>query len=304
MRYEDTTALTRRLISEVRTVTQVLPRAEVPRRSVRRCRGAGGLALSLLLHGAALGVGVLVVDRADRPAIPEATVLCAALHTATGDDVAECLDPDCAPPDEPLELALDQPCEAWELAVALQPDTELPPEPEFDLPEEPELWPHVQELADPSALLSAARRAPSPAPSLPAFRPPTPRAQPVRDPMTQTPRPRAMPTRPSARASGSSSRKGLRVTYAPDPRRYYPAESVRRGVEGTARVGLLVDARGYVTRAWIEVSSGDNQLDRAALALIHAYRFEPPGTARRTRMPVSFHLARPTSSYSVSRRSR
>ena len=106
-------------------------------------------------------------------------------------------------------------------------------------------------------------------------------------------------------ASGrASSSQGLRITYAPDPRRYYPRTALRRRIQGTARVGLVVDVDGRVLRAWIVQTSGSDLLDRAALALIHAYRFEPPGSPRRTRMPVTFQLARSARTSVALRRTR
>ena len=105
-------------------------------------------------------------------------------------------------------------------------------------------------------------------------------------------------TRPTSTPKSTSGRlappgQGLRVVYAPDPRRYYPTAMVRRGIEGTVTLGFVVSAQGEVERAWVENTSGIDALDRAALALMHAYRFAAPGSPRRSRMPVTFRIASP-----------
>ena len=295
MHGEHTTAVAPRPALEVRRIPQLLKRADSPRHRPRGRLHASGLVISLLLHGAALAAAALAAGSDDPSPIPEASVVCTALCETPFDldDEADLLEAAPDPTDLAMDFEFEEPCEEWE------PPEILESAPDFELPEDPELRPHAQTPVDPAVLLSAPRREPKPKPTSLAFRPPTAVAQSESPPtMTQTRRARAKQPRPRARPSGASPRKGLRVTYAPDPRRYYPAEAVRRGIEGTARVGFVVDARGTVTRAWIETSSGSDQLDRAALALIHAYRFEPLGEARRTLKPVSFYLAASARQYS------
>ncbi|MDF1800609.1 MAG: energy transducer TonB, partial [Planctomycetota bacterium] len=63
------------------------------------------------------------------------------------------------------------------------------------------------------------------------------------------------------------------------PALVYPLLAQRRGVEGTARIGVEVAADGGVARAWVIRSSGSRLLDRAARENLAAWRFDPEGLA-------------------------
>src|SRR5690348_17259399 len=64
-----------------------------------------------------------------------------------------------------------------------------------------------------------------------------------------------------------------KVTYAPDPADYYPAQSRRNNEEGRALVHICVDERGRVASAAVDASSGHALLDDAAVRLAKLYRF-------------------------------
>lgn len=71
--------------------------------------------------------------------------------------------------------------------------------------------------------------------------------------------------------------------------REYPALLRDAGVGGTVRVDFFVDATGTVGNALIDQSSGNDALDRAALSVARAYRFDP-ALNRDTRVPVWISL--------------
>ena len=63
----------------------------------------------------------------------------------------------------------------------------------------------------------------------------------------------------------------------------YPPRCLRRGIEGTVRVKVLVGEDGRPQEVTIGKSSGDSALDEAAMEAVRAWRFEP---ARRNGVPV------------------
>jgi len=75
-----------------------------------------------------------------------------------------------------------------------------------------------------------------------------------------------------------TSASSLLVLFRPELR--YPSRPHRRGIEGVARVGMEVDSNGEVTRAWILKSSGNRELDHAALANLRDWRFDPVAVAK------------------------
>jgi protein TonB len=87
----------------------------------------------------------------------------------------------------------------------------------------------------------------------------------------------------------------VKVTYAPDPADYYPAQSRRNNEEGRAMVHICVDERGRVATAAIDGSSGHALLDDAAVKLAKLYRFKPATQGGKpvqqcTGLPVKFVL--------------
>jgi TonB family protein len=82
----------------------------------------------------------------------------------------------------------------------------------------------------------------------------------------------------------------LRVLFAPDARRYYPVAARRMQLQGSVDIRITIDARGFVTGAVVERSSGSDLLDTAALALARDYRFSSGTRVRTMRLPVVFLL--------------
>jgi TonB family protein len=78
----------------------------------------------------------------------------------------------------------------------------------------------------------------------------------------------------------------------------YPAEALRRGVEGVVVVRVEVDALGSVSGARVVESAGDGSLDASALEAVRSWRFEPgrDGSGRlaasRADVPVVFRIRR------------
>lgn len=71
---------------------------------------------------------------------------------------------------------------------------------------------------------------------------------------------------------------------------HYPRAARRAGVEGTAIVEMMVNARGIVVRTRIHESSGSALLDRAAMRLVRAVMFHAPGETRIGLQPIPFRL--------------
>ncbi len=76
----------------------------------------------------------------------------------------------------------------------------------------------------------------------------------------------------------------------------YPEEARKAGVEGKAIVEVTVGADGVMRRCSLVVSSGNAQLDEAALQAVHVSKFAP-GTKdgkpveMKVRVPFQFKLA-------------
>lgn len=84
------------------------------------------------------------------------------------------------------------------------------------------------------------------------------------------------------------------VQYAPDPA--YPSAARNRGIEGTVYVTMYVNAGGGVDTVSLAASSGNGELDRAAIDAVYQWQFIParngagqPVSCRIT-MPVYFRL--------------
>lgn len=81
--------------------------------------------------------------------------------------------------------------------------------------------------------------------------------------------------------------------YNPPPP--YPNSALRRGIEGTVLVEVLVSRRGEAIDVRLVASAGDETLDKAALEAVHGWRFVP---ARRgneaveatVRIPMEYRL--------------
>ncbi|MCR6495081.1 energy transducer TonB [Thermomonas sp. S9] len=75
----------------------------------------------------------------------------------------------------------------------------------------------------------------------------------------------------------------------------YPPEEMRRQIQGTAVLIISIDASGNVLDIEVERSSGNRNLDRAAMQAARKWRFNPEikngqKVASRVRVPVEFKL--------------
>ena len=86
-----------------------------------------------------------------------------------------------------------------------------------------------------------------------------------------------------------------RPIYRNNPRPQYPRLARKRGYEGTVVLEVLVDERGRVGDLRVFTSSGYTSLDRAAVASVEKWLFEPgargdESVAMWVRIPVRFEL--------------
>ncbi|MEO6226395.1 MAG: TonB family protein [Thermomonas sp.] len=92
--------------------------------------------------------------------------------------------------------------------------------------------------------------------------------------------PEAAPASGVPAASGDNSAP-VAVSQPPPS---YPREALRRGIGGTVRVQVTVSPDGSVERMELATSSGDRNLDRAAMEAVRRWRFQP---AMRNGQPIS-----------------
>ncbi len=90
---------------------------------------------------------------------------------------------------------------------------------------------------------------------------------------------------------GSSS--GPQILSQTEPR--YPDSARRAGIEGTTLVGMTISTDGSVTSAWVESSSGNGELDGAAVNAVYSWRFVPAkingmAVTANSRVPIKFRL--------------
>lgn len=75
----------------------------------------------------------------------------------------------------------------------------------------------------------------------------------------------------------------------------YPPEEMRRGIQGTTVLIVSIDSSGGVLDVEVERSSGNRNLDRAAITAAKRWRFNPEvrngqKIASRVRVPVEFKM--------------
>ena len=97
----------------------------------------------------------------------------------------------------------------------------------------------------------------------------------------------------SGTGSGHGDSSGPQVLSAPKPN--YPSAARKAGVEGTVTVGLVIEVDGRVSSAWVESSSGNGELDQAAVSAVQRWKFVPAKSngqaiTAQSRVPVSFRL--------------
>jgi protein TonB len=71
----------------------------------------------------------------------------------------------------------------------------------------------------------------------------------------------------------------------------YPSQARRAGIQGVTELGFTIHQDGKVSGVTVLVSSGQDSLDQAAIAAIHAAApFRPPPAPARLAIPVAFRL--------------
>lgn len=87
---------------------------------------------------------------------------------------------------------------------------------------------------------------------------------------------------------GTGETAGPQILSAPAP--VYPESARQSGISGTVLVGLAINEAGTVSDAWVESSSGNDALDRAAVQAVLSWQFIP---ARQNGLPVPVHTRVP-----------
>lgn len=87
---------------------------------------------------------------------------------------------------------------------------------------------------------------------------------------------------------GTGETAGPQILSAPAP--VYPESARQSGASGTVLVGLAINETGTVSDAWVESSSGNDALDRAAVQAVLSWQFIP---ARQNGLPVPVHTRVP-----------
>ena len=92
---------------------------------------------------------------------------------------------------------------------------------------------------------------------------------------------------------GPGATIGPQILSSPIPA--YPESARVANIEGTTVVGLIIGVDGGVSSAWVESSSGNSDLDNAAVNAVYGWQFVPAkqnGVAveAQSRVPVSFSL--------------
>ena len=81
----------------------------------------------------------------------------------------------------------------------------------------------------------------------------------------------AAPVAVSAPALANSASRATVDVTAPE----YPRGAERRGIEGSVTISFSVEADGSVADAEVTASTPEGVFDRAALAAVEQWRFEP-----------------------------
>lgn len=89
-------------------------------------------------------------------------------------------------------------------------------------------------------------------------------------------------------SGGTGETAGPQILSAPAP--VYPESARQSGASGTVLVGLAINEAGTVSDAWVESSSGNDALDRAAVQAVLSWQFIP---ARQNGLPVPIHTRVP-----------
>ena len=142
-----------------------------------------------------------------------------------------------------------------------------------------------------------------PPPPIKTLAPPTkaPVLPPPEDPPVVLDTPRAVdvqappPSPPAPPAAVSDMSSGVDPSSRAMNPPKYPPEEQRRGIQGTTVLVVSIDASGGVLDVEVEKSSGNRNLDRAAVQAARRWRFNPEvrngqKVASRVRVPVEFKM--------------
>ncbi|MDV2992963.1 MAG: hypothetical protein N4J56_002617 [Chroococcidiopsis sp. SAG 2025] len=114
---------------------------------------------------------------------------------------------------------------------------------------------------------------------------PSPSTGTGRTPVAAGPRTVRQPRSETGDSEGSNT---LTCRRCPEPR--YPASARRRGVEGVPKVAFYVDRDGNVSNVQLVQSSGDEDLDAAALKQVSRWKYNDLKRERRVVLRVRFVL--------------
>ncbi len=93
-------------------------------------------------------------------------------------------------------------------------------------------------------------------------------------------------TKPRASTSQVKPRRFVQCLSCPKPR--YPKRALRKGIEGEPRILITINSEGRVQKVQLERSSGNPEIDRAALNAGRRSRFQ--AIAGGARVPVSYSV--------------
>jgi len=135
--------------------------------------------------------------------------------------------------------------------------------------------------------------APAPVVKQPEPRPEPPRAEPVTPPKR-----RGLLDKMRNKSSAPAKPKSepyVAATWQQRPPPYYPYEQRKQGIEGTAHVRVSIDTRGRITSSRLVRSSGNAQLDQAAMISVKKGVLSPARRGERTvasemLVPFEFYL--------------
>lgn len=115
-------------------------------------------------------------------------------------------------------------------------------------------------------------------------------AVPVRSEHRRTHRAARHVVRPESGSDASAVQAAEpQAVFSPPPK--YPIQALRRNRGGLVRIRVMLGADGHVADAQVVDSSGDADLDRAALDAARQWRFRMPQGARREAVvPIRFRI--------------
>jgi len=188
----------------------------------------------------------------------------------------------------PHEPSRPQPAQQVHEAVAThtappQPLRQVTPQRRVRSPERAPRAPQIRPTPAPAEPVPAVAPTEMPREEAIALAAPSPSPEPLRSPPAAPTAATSEATTPSPPVE-TETPVGVDAAYRSNPAPRYPLASRRLGEQGTVILRVEVSEDGNVERLDVGTSSGSERLDRAALATVANWRFEP---ARRGRMAVA-----------------